>query len=223
MTNKIQKIQTPINCIKKIILVSILIISPQISSALEGFYGGVILGNHEGTVDARYVSNNNKHNNDLEGKSLGLKLGYLKPMNSFITGAEISFEDHNKTQSVGDCPNSSYQCKTKINSTMALKTKIGYQLQNSPVVPMLFVGITESKVMVQERLKSGLLQFPGESNVNGILYGLELNSFLNDKTILGASYTWHEFNHTSIRSPEPENIKTKIKYETIGFSLSYLF
>jgi len=214
---------TPLSFIKKITLIFFLVIVPQISSALEGFYGGVILGNHEGTVDARYTVNNNKHNNDLEGKSLGLKLGYLKPMNSFITGAEISFEDHNKTQSVGDCPNSSYQCKTKINSTMALKTKIGYQLQNSPVVPMLFVGITESKVMVQERTKDGLLQHPGESNVNGILYGLELNSFLNDKTILGASYTWNEFNPTSIQSPEPSNIKTKIKYETIGFSLSYLF
>ena len=213
---------TPLSFIKKITLIFFLVIVPQISSALEGFYGGVILGNHEGTVDARYTVNNNKHNNDLEGKSLGLKLGYLKPMNSFITGAEISFEDH-KTQSLQDCPNTVYQCKTKINSTMALKTKIGYQLQNSPVVPMLFVGITESKVMVQERTKDGLLQHPGESNVNGILYGLELNSFLNDKTILGASYTWNEFNPTSIQSPEPSNIKTKIKYETIGFSLSYLF
>jgi hypothetical protein len=222
MINKIKKMQTPINCIKKIILVLILIISPQISSALEGFYGGVIVGNHEGTVDSRFTSNN-KHNNHLIGKSLGLKLGYLKPMNSFITGAEISFEDHNKTQSVRDCPNPSYQCKTKINSTMALKTKIGYQLQNYPIVPMFFVGITESKVLVQQRRKNGLLQHPGESNVNGILYGLELNSFLNDKTILGASYTWNEFNHTSIQSPEPSNIKTKIKYETIGFSLSYLF
>jgi len=222
MTNKIQRIQTPINCIKKIILVSILIISPQISSALEGFYGGVILGNHEGTTDSRFTSAGQRHDNHLEGKSLGLKLGYLKPMNSFITGAEISFEDH-KTQSLQDCPNTVYQCKTKINSTMALKTKIGYQLQNYPIVPMFFVGITESKVMIQHRRKNGVLQHPGESNVNGILYGLELNSFLNDKTILGASYTWNEFNPTSIQSPEPSNIKTKIKYETIGFSLSYLF
>ena len=221
MTNKIHKIQIPINCIKRIILVSILIISPSISSALEGFYGGINLGNHEGTTDSRFTSGN-RHDNHLEGKSLGLKLGYLKPMNSFITGAEISFEDQ-KTQSVGDCPNSAYQCKTKINSTMALKTKIGYQLQNYPIVPMFFVGITESKVMIQHRRKNGALQHPGESNVNGILYGLELNSFLNDKTILGASYTWNEFNPTSIQSPEPSNIKTKIKYETIGFSLSYLF
>ena len=215
--------QTSINCIKKIILVSILIISPQISSALEGFYGGINLGNHEGTTDSRFHPSNNRHDNHLEGKSLGLKLGYLKPVNSFITGAEISFEDHNKTQSVRDCPNDSYECKTKINSTMALKAKIGYQLQNYPIVPMFFVGITESKVLVQHRRKDGLLQHPGESNVNGILYGLELNSFLNNKTILGASYTWNEFNHTSIQSPEPSNIKTKIKYETIGVSLTYLF
>ena len=213
---------TPLSFIKKITLIFFLVIIPQISSALEGFYGGINLGNHEGTTDSRFTSNN-RHDNHLEGKSLGLKLGYLKPVNSFITGAEISFEDHNKTQSVGDCPNDSYECKTKINSTMALKAKIGYQLQSYPIVPMLFVGITESKVLVQERRKNGSLQHPGESNVNGILYGLGINSLLNENTLLGVSYTWNELNNKSIMSSEPSNVKTKIKYETIGFSLSYLF
>jgi opacity protein-like surface antigen len=207
---------------KKITLIFFLVIIPQISSALEGFYGGINLGNHEGTTDSRFTSNNNRHDNHLEGKSLGLKLGYLKPMNSLITGAEISFEDH-KTQSVGDCPNASYECKTKINSTMALKAKIGYQLQNYPIVPMMIVGITENKVMIQQRRKDGSLQHPGESNVNGILYGLGINSLLNENTLLGISYTWNELNHKNIMSSEPSDIKTKIKYETIGVSLTYLF
>jgi len=219
-------------------IVSLFILNTQISFAQnkinwEGPYVGVGIKSLNGGVNGNYVTRG-IHSRDIDGEAMEFHLGYNKDLtqygiNNYIAGIELSYSDHdflfNGVKGKRDCPNTSWDCKSSINYSWTAKTKLGLKYEN--FLPNLFIGYTQDQITIKTNTKSNTYEFVGPGGttktVEGILYGLGVDYYLDNNSFIGFSIYETQMNKEQFKIDGDSIIDTKLKYNTVKLNYNYRF
>ena len=218
-----------------IILLSVIGLNTQISFALdkinwEGPYVGVGVQSLHGGVNGHASTNTAViHSRDIDGESVEFHVGYNKDLtqygvNNYIAGIELSYSDHDLLGGVKgkrDCPNTTFDCKSSINYSWTAKTKLGLKYDN--FLPNLFLGYTNDQITIRADAKDNT-DFGGTTKtVEGILYGIGVDYYLNNKSFIGFSFYETQMDKEQFTVDGNAIIDTKLKYNTAKFTYNYRF
>ncbi len=220
------------------VIVSLIILNTQISFAQnkinwEGPYVGVGIQSLNGGVNGNYVTGG-IHSRDIDGESMEFHVGYNKDLtqygiNNYIAGIELSYSDRdflfNGVKGKRDCPSDEWDCKSSINYSWTAKTKLGFKYEN--FLPNLFVGYTQDQITIKTNKKSNTYTEVGPGGttktVEGILYGLGVDYYLDNNSFIGFSIYETQMNKEQFAVDFNQIIDTKIKYNTVKLNYNYRF
>ena len=220
------------------VILSLIILNTQISFAQnkinwEGLYVGVGIQSLNGGVNGNYVAGG-IHSRDIDGESMEFHVGYNKDLtqygiNNYIAGIELSYSDHdflfNGVKGKRDCPNNEWDCKSSINYSWTAKTKLGFKYEN--FLPNLFVGYTQDQITIKTNTKSNTYTEVGPGGttktVEGILYGLGVDYYLDNNSFIGFSIYETQMNKEQFAVDFNQIIDTKLKYNTVKLNYNYRF
>jgi len=218
-------------------IVSLIFFNAQISFAenkidWEGPYVGVGVQSLNGGMNGNYTDGGTIHSRDIDGETVQFQIGYNKDLtqygiNNYIAGIDLSYSDHdfllNGVKGKRDCPNIQYDCKSSINYSWSAKTKLGLRYDN--FLPNLFVGYTNNQITIRADAKPGeTLAIGGTTKtVEGILYGIGVDYYLNNKSFIGFSFYETQMNKEQFTVDNNLKVDTKLKYNTAKFTYNYRF
>ena len=216
-----------------IILLSVIGLNTQISFALdkinwEGPYVGVGVQSLNGGVNGNFTNNGAIQSRDIDGESMEFHVGYNKDLtqygvNNYIAGIELSYSDHDLLGGVKgkrDCPNATFDCKSSINYSWTAKTKLGFKYEN--FLPNLFVGYTNDQITIRTDTKDGSVTGGTTKTVEGILYGIGADYYLNNNSFIGFSFYETQMNKEQFATTST-TVDTKLKYNTAKITYNYRF
>jgi opacity protein-like surface antigen len=215
---------------------SLIFLNTQISFAQnkinwEGPYVGVGIQSLNVGVNGNYESGT-IHSRDIDGESMEFHIGYNKDLtqygiNNFIAGVELSYSDHdflfNGVKGKRDCPSAAWDCKSSINYSWTAKTKLGLKYDN--FLPNLFVGYTNDQITIRADAKPGETVAIGGTTktVEGILYGIGADYYLDNNSFIGFSYYETQMNKEKFTVDNSLIVDTKLKYNTAKLTYNYRF
>ena len=217
------------------VILSLIFLNTQISFAQnkinwEGPYVGVGIQSLNGGVNGNYNIGGNIHSRDIDGESMEFHIGYNKDLtqygvNNYIVGVELSYSDHdflfNGVKGKRDCPVAEYDCKSSINYSWSAKTKLGLKYDN--FLPNLFIGYTNNQITIRADQKDNT-DFGGTTKtVEGILYGIGADYYLDNNSFIGFSYYETQMNKEKFTVDTGYIIDTKLKYNTAKLTYNYRF
>ena len=213
-----------------IILLSVIGLNTQISFALdkinwEGPYVGVGVQSLNGGVNGNFISNGAAHSRDIDGESMEFHVGYNKDLtqygvNNYIAGIELSYSDHDLlggVKSQRTCPGAAFDCKSSINYSWTAKTKLGFKYEN--FLPNLFVGYTNDQITSRTDRKDNSAMGGSTETVEGILYGIGADYYLNNNSFIGFSFYETQMNMERFTADSGDKVDAKLKYNTIRLNL----
>ena len=217
------------------VVVSLIFLNTQISFAQnkinwEGPYVGVGIQSLNGGVNGNYNNTGAIHSRDIDGESMEFHIGYNKDLtqygvNNYIVGVELSYSDHdflfNGVKGKRDCPNASYDCKSSINYSWTAKTKLG--LKHDNFLPNLFIGYTNNQITIRADEKDNTDVGGTTKTVEGILYGIGADYYLDNNSFIGFSYYETQMNKEKFTVDTGNIIDTKLKYNTAKLTYNYRF
>jgi opacity protein-like surface antigen len=216
------------------VIVSLIILNTQISFAQnkinwEGPYVGVGIQSLNGGVNGNQESDSSViHSRDIGGESIQFHIGYNKDLtqygiNNYIAGVELSYSDHdflfNGVKGKRDCPSSSFDCKSSINYSWTVKTKLGLNYDN--FLPNLFIGYTNNQITIRADRKDNTVFYGSTKKVEGILYGIGADYYLDNNSFIGFSYYETQMNKEKFEINP--TVLTKLKYNTAILTYNYRF
>jgi hypothetical protein len=216
-------------------IVSLIFFNAQISFAenkidWNGPYVGVGVQSLNGEMNGIYNNGGGIHSRDIDGESVQFQIGYNKDLtqygiNNYIAGIELSYSDHdflfNGVKGKRDCPNNIYACTSSINYSWTAKTKLGLKYDN--FLPNLFVGYTNDQITIRADAKNNT-DFGGTTKtVEGILYGIGVDYYLNNKSFIGFSFYETQMDKEQFTVDNNLKVDTKLKYNTAKFTYNYRF
>jgi opacity protein-like surface antigen len=215
-------------------ILSLIFLNTEISFAQnkinwEGLYVGVGIQSLNGGVNGNYTDGaTGIHSRDIDGESMEFHIGYNKDLtqygfNNYIAGVELSYSDHdflfNGVKGKRDCPVTLYDCKSSINYSWSAKTKLGLKYDN--FLPNLFIGYTNNQITIRADQKDNT-DFGGTTKtVEGILYGIGADYYLDNNSFIGFSYYETQMNNEKFEL-NPTAL-TKLKYNTAKLTYNYRF
>jgi opacity protein-like surface antigen len=218
-------------------IVSLIFLNTQISFAQkkinwEGTYVGVGIQSLDGDVNGYYRDStpSDTHSRDIDGKSMEFHIGYNKDLtqygfNNYIAGVELSYSDHdflfNGVKSKRDCPNADWNCKSSINYSWTAKTKLGLKYDN--LLPNLLIGYTNNQITIKTDEKDGTGAGGTTKTVEGILYGVGVDYYLDSNSFIGFLYYETQMNKENFKVDFDNIISTKLKYNTAKLTYNYRF
>jgi opacity protein-like surface antigen len=217
------------------VIVSLIFLNTQISFAQnkinwEGPYVGVGIQSLNGGVNGNYNDTGAIHSRDIDGESMEFHIGYNKDLtqygvNNYIVGVELSYSDHdflfNGVKGKRDCPSASWDCKSSINYSWTAKTKLG--LKHDNFLPNLFIGYTNNQITIRADRKDNTDVGGTTKTVEGILYGIGADYYLDNNSFIGFSYYETQMNKEKFAVDTPYIIDTKLKYNTAKLTYNYRF
>ena len=217
------------------VIVSLIFLNTQISFAQnkinwEGPYVGVGIQSLNGGVNGNYNDDGAIHRRDIDGESMEFHIGYNKDLtqygvNNYIVGVELSYSDHdflfNGVKGKRDCPSASWDCKSSINYSWTAKTKLG--LKHDNFLPNLFIGYTNNQITIRADRKDNTDVGGTTKTVEGILYGIGADYYLDNNSFIGFSYYETQMNKEKFAVDTPYIIDTKLKYNTAKLTYNYRF
>ena len=217
-----------------IILLSVIGLNTQISFALdkinwEGPYVGVGVQSLHGGVNGHASTNTAViHSRDIDGESVEFHVGYNKDLtqygvNNYIAGIELSYSDHDLlggVKSQRTCPGAAFDCKSSINYSWTAKTKLGFKYEN--FLPNLFVGYTNDQITIRADKKDNTTTEGYTHTVEGILYGIGADYYLDNNSFIGFSFYETQMNKQTFELV-PSSVDTKLKYNTAKITYNYRF
>ena len=216
-------------------IVSLIFFNAQISFAenkidWEGPYVGVGVQSLNGGVNGNYKDFGTIHSRDIDGESVQFQIGYNKDLtrygiNNYIAGIDLSYSDHdflfNGVKGKRDCPSTDYACTSSVNYSWTAKTKLGLKYDN--FLPNLFLGYTNDQITIRADAKDNT-DFGGTTKtVEGILYGIGVDYYLNNKSFIGFSFYETQMDKEQFTVYGNAKIDTKLKYNTAKFTYNYRF
>jgi opacity protein-like surface antigen len=217
------------------VIVSLIFLNTQISFAQnkinwEGPYVGVGIQSLNGGVNGNYNDTGAIHSRDIDGESMEFHIGYNKDLtqygvNNYIVGVELSYSDHdflfNGVKGKRDCPSASWDCKSSINYSWTAKTKLG--LKHDNFLPNLFIGYTNNQITIRADRKDNTDVGGTTKTVEGILYGIGADYYLDNNSFIGFSYYETQMNKENFAVDTGNIIDTKLKYNTAKLTYNYRF
>jgi opacity protein-like surface antigen len=216
------------------VIVSLIFLNTQIGFAQnkinwEGPYVGVGIQSLNGEVNGKYEAGS-IHSRDIDGDSIEFHIGYNKDLtqygvNNFIAGIELSYSDHdflfNGVKGKRDCPNDQWNCRSSINYSWTVKTKLGLKYDN--LLPNLFIGYTNDQITIKTDRKDGTDAGGTTKTVEGILYGVGADYYLDSNSFIGFSFYETQMNKENFKVDFDQIINTKLKYNTAKLTYNYRF
>ena len=216
-------------------IVSLIFFNAQISFAenkidWEGPYVGVGVQSLNGGVNGNYKDFGTIHSRDIDGESVQFQIGYNKDLtqygiNNYIAGIDLSYSDHdflfNGVKGKRDCPSTDYACTSSVNYSWTAKTKLGLKYDN--FLPNLFLGYTNDQITIRADTKDNTGSGGSTKTVEGILYGIGVDYYLNNKSFIGFSFYETQMNKEQFTVDNNLKVDTKLKYNTAKFTYNYRF
>jgi|1048.fasta_scaffold58211_2 opacity protein-like surface antigen len=216
------------------VIISLIFLNTQISFAqnkinYEGPYVGVGIQSLDGGVNGNY-EDGYIHSRDIDGQSMEFHIGYNKDLtqygfNNYIAGVELSYSDHdflfNGVKSKRDCPSADWNCKSSINYSWTAKTKLGLKYDN--LLPNLFIGYTNNQITIKTDQKDGTGAGGTTKTVEGVLYGVGVDYYLDSNSFIGFSFHETQMNKENFKVDTGHIISTKLKYNTAKLTYNYRF
>ncbi len=216
------------------VIISLIFLNTQISFAqnkinYEVPYVGVGIQSLDGGVNGNY-EDGYIHSRDIDGQSMEFHIGYNKDLtqygfNNYIAGVELSYSDHdflfNGVKSKRDCPSADWNCKSSINYSWTAKTKLGLKYDN--LLPNLFIGYTNNQITIKTDQKDGTGAGGTTKTVEGVLYGVGVDYYLDSNSFIGFSFHETQMNKENFKVDTGHIISTKLKYNTAKLTYNYRF
>jgi len=218
------------------VIISLIFLNTQFSFAQkkinwEGPYVGLGIQSLNGGVNGNYTDGEGGiHSRDIDGESMEFHIGYNKDLtqygfNNYIAGVELSYSDHdflfNGIKGKRDCPANAYACKSSINYSWTAKTKLGLKYDN--FLPNLFIGYTNDQITIRADAKNNT-DFGGTTKtVEGILYGIGVDYYLDNSSFIGFSFYETQMNKEKFTVDNNLKVNTELKYNTTKLSYNYRF
>jgi hypothetical protein len=216
-------------------IVSLIFFNAQISFAenkidWNGPYVGVGVQSLNGEMNGIYNNGGGIHSRDIDGESVQFQIGYNKDLtqygiNNYIAGIELSYSDHdflfNGVKGKRDCPSDNFDCKSSINYSWTAKTKLGFKYKN--FLPNLFVGYTNDQITLRADTKDNTVTGGTTKTVEGILYGIGADYYLNNNSFIGFSFYETQMDKEQFTVDNNLKVDTKLKYNTAKFTYNYRF
>lgn len=217
------------------VILSLIFLNTEISFAQnkinwEGSYVGVGIQSLNGGVNGNYAPEGSIHSRDIDGKSMEFHIGYNKDLtqygfNNYIAGVELSYSDHdflfNGVKSKRDCPSADWNCKSSINYSWTAKTKLGLKYDN--LLPNLLIGYTNNQITIKTDEKDDTGAGGTTKTVEGILYGVGVDYYLDSNSFIGFSFYETLMNKEQFPVDYNNKVNTELKYNTTKLSYNYRF